>query len=306
MSISPVGVVALRDIAFIGVGRMAGPMARRFTARGWPVHLFDPDPEAVRPFRDDSLARVHATIEEVATHADVALLSLPTPAALEDVGEELTAPVPNRKLRYVVNTSTAGVGTTRDIAAALEAVGLSFVDAPVSGGGAGAARGSLSVIVSGDPGAVAACRPLFEVIGSHVTVVGGHPGQAQVVKLANNVLSLGALAATAEATTLTSRAGIPLDVAIRVLDVSSGRNSSTAEKFPDEVLTGRYDFGHPARAALKDVALFTSLADELGLTTPLARAVADTWRLAVAEGYGDQDCTRIVTMFQRLNGVDRG
>lgn len=293
----------MRDIAFVGVGRMAAPMVWRFVERGWRTHLLDPTPEATDSFRGHALATVHRDVDSVVHDAKVVLLSLPTPAALRDVSSQLSAAAPTQEECIVVNTSTTGLNATRDAATELTAAGLSFVDAPISGGPAGARRGSLSVIVAGPPHTVERCTPVFDVISEHVVYVGSQPGQAQVVKLANNILSLGALVATAEATALTSRAGIPLEVAIEALNVSSGRNSATANKFPESVLTGRFDYGFPANGALKDVSLFADLADELGVPTPAAHAVVDCWRLAVDRGYGEQDCTRIVTMYEHMAGL---
>lgn len=296
----------MRDIGFIGVGRMAAAMAWRFVERGWPTHLFDPSLEATNAFRGRPLVTVHDDIGALASSASVVLLSLPSPAVLAEVSEQLSAAGPARRLDTVINTSTTGPAATRRAADDLAAVGVSFVDAPVSGGMAGAREGSLTVIVSGAPDALDECAPVLEIIGAHVMHVGPQPGQAQVMKLANNVLSLGALAATAEATALTRKAGIPLEVAVEVLNASSGRNSATAVKFPRHVLTGRFDFGYPVVGALKDVELMADLADELGVPAPLARAVVDCWQLAVKRGLGKDDCTHIMTMYEELARLPSG
>ncbi len=293
----------MRDIAFIGVGRMATPMVWRFVERGWRARVLDTRPEATEPFRDHALVTIHSAIGSLVKTADVILLSLPTPAALLDVSERLSACTLTENSPTVINTSTTGLEATRTAADRITAAGLTFVDAPVSGGPTGARQGSLTIIVAGAQDAVDQCSPVFDVIGEHVLHVGPEPGQAQVMKVANNILGLGALAATAEATALTSKAGIPLAVAIDVLNVSSGRNSATAVKFPNNVLTGKFDFGFPVEGALKDVSLFTDLANALSTSAPLALAVVDCWKRAVELGYGEQDCTRIATMYQQLAGL---
>jgi 3-hydroxyisobutyrate dehydrogenase-like beta-hydroxyacid dehydrogenase len=290
----------MRDIAFIGVGTMAAEMVWRFVERGWRAHLLDARPEATQPFLGHAGVSVHDNVDTLVRQAEAVLLSLPTPAVLVDVSKQVAASGPLRRPFTVINTSTSGLAATRKSETELAAAGIAFIDAPVSGGKAGARRGMLTIMVSGAREAVDACTPLFEVIGEHVIHVGPLPGQAQVMKVANNVLSLGALAATAEATALTKKAGIPLDVALDVLNVSSGRNSATAVKIPNHVLTGTFDFGFPVEGALKDVSLFTDVATELGLPAPLAQAVVDCWQLAVDQGYGEQDCTRITTMYERM------
>ena len=279
-------------------------MVWRFVRRGWRVHLFDLSSQATEPFRDHPLVAVYDDASQPARHAQTAILSLPSPDALLEVSRQLAASRQDRRITTVINTSTTGAIATRQAAANLSRAGVGFVDAPISGGVAGAQRGSLTIMVSGAPELVDSCMPVFDVIGEHVVRIGSEPGQAQAMKVANNILGLGALAATAEATALTSKAGIPLDVAIAALNISSGRNSATAVKFPDNVLTGRFDFGFPVESALKDVSLFTDLAEDLNVPTPLAAAVVACWRLAVDHGYGEQDCTRITTMYERLAGID--
>ncbi|MFF0795039.1 NAD(P)-dependent oxidoreductase [Streptomyces spiralis] len=292
----------MRDIAFIGVGTMAAEMVGRFVERGWMVHLLDPRPEATEPFQGLAGVSIYDTVGSLVQNADAVLLSLPTPAVLLEVSKQLSASGPLENPVTLINTSTSGLSATRT-AAELITPGMAFIDAPVSGGKAGARRGTLTIMVSGPQEAVDRCAPVFEVIGQRVVYVGPQPGQAQVMKVANNILSLGALAATAEATALTSKAGIPLGVAIEALNVSSGRNSATSVKIPNHVLTGAFDFGFPVEGALKDVSLFTDAASELGLPSPVAQAVVACWQLAVDQGYGTQDCTRITTMYERMAGL---
>ncbi|MFF6980169.1 NAD(P)-dependent oxidoreductase [Streptomyces sp. NPDC008343] len=290
-------------MAFIGVGTMAAEMVWRCVERGWRAHLVDPSPEATQPFQGQAGVIVHDTVDALVQNAEIILLSLPTPTALLEVSKQLSASGPVERPITVINTSTSGLSATRAAEAELATAGFAFIDAPVSGGKAGARQGALTIMVSGTQEAVELCAPVFEAIGRHIVHVGTEPGQAQVMKVANNVLSLGALAATAEATALTSKAGIPLEVAIDALNASSGRNSATAVKIPNHVLTGAFDFGFPVAGALKDVSLFTDIADALGLTAPLAKAVVACWQLAVDQGYSTQDCTRITTMYQRMAGL---
>ena len=288
----------MNDIAFIGVGTMATPMAWRFLDRGWRVCLTDPVPDRTTPFESHRFATVYEDVESLPKATSFVVLSLPSASVLDTVVQALAAtPAVDRPV--VINTSTVGLSAARRAAEVVSAAGYRFVDAPVSGGAAGAEHGRLTVIASGDPESVDRCAEVFAVIGEQVFTVGTEPGQAQAMKVANNVLSLGALAATAEATVITRKAGIPLDVALDVLNASSGRNSATAVKFPRHILSARYDFGFPTAGALKDVSLYTELAHELGAVAPLGDAVQDCWQHAVAAGYGEDDCTHIVTVYER-------
>jgi 3-hydroxyisobutyrate dehydrogenase-like beta-hydroxyacid dehydrogenase len=291
-------------VGFVGVGRMGAPMARRLLAHGHELVLHDVRDDAVQPFRGQAGVTVAASPRAVATRAPVVLLSLPSPEALEAVAlgpDGLAAAGPDRS---VVDLSTSGVRATRAVAAALTARGVGFLDAPVSGGVPGAERGTLAVMAAGDAALFACVRPLLEVIGKNVFYVGAEPGQGQAMKLVNNMLSATAMAATAEAMVVATKAGISPTVALDILNVSSGRSSATQDKFPRDVVTGRFDYGFLTQLMLKDVRLFAELAEALSVPTLVSPAVVAVWRLAVAEGLGPRDFTTIAQLFERWAGVE--
>lgn len=290
-------------VGFIGVGRMGGPMARRLLARGYELVIRDVDGAAVLPFTGQAGVTICGSPREVAARTPVVLLSLPVPATLDEValGAEGLAAAAERPV--VIDLSTVGVRAARRVAAALGAAGFGYLDAPVSGGVSGAEKGTLAVMVSGDPTLFATWKPLLTVIGKNVFYVGAGPGQAQAMKLANNMLSATALVATAEAMAVATKAGIPPAVALDILNVSSGRNSATQEKFPRAVVTGTFDFGFLLKLMLKDVKLFEELAEELGVPTIVAAAVVNVWRIGVTQGLGARDLTAIVQLYERWAGV---
>ncbi|MBO6783916.1 MAG: NAD(P)-dependent oxidoreductase, partial [Alphaproteobacteria bacterium] len=128
----------------------------------------------------------------------------------------------------------------REIGAMLNAEGVAFVDAPVSGGRSGALAGSVTVIVSGADPAVEGLDGAFDAVGGNTFRVGTEPGQAQAVKLLNNFLSATAMAATSEAALFGETFGIDLATILDVVNVSSGRNTASADKFPNRIVTGTY------------------------------------------------------------------
>ncbi|WP_235623894.1 NAD(P)-dependent oxidoreductase [Mycolicibacterium goodii] len=281
-------------------------MVRRFLdGDRWRLHLIDTVADRTAPFRDHPRVSIHERLMSLPQDIDFIFLCLPNAEALRGVINEIAS----RKslgATVVVNLSTVGRQALSDAADALIAAGYGCVDAPVSGGAEGARTGSLTVMVSGNRATVEQCSAVFDVIANKVIVIGDKPGQAQAVKVANNVLSLGALVATAEATAITRKAGIPLDTALEALNASSGRNSATAVKFPRHVLTGRFDFGFPTSGALKDVSLFLELATELGVNAPLGAAVQAIWHEAAKHGFGQQDCTHIVSFYAAMAGLAEG
>lgn len=291
-------------VGFIGVGRMGAPMVRRLLDHGYEVCIRDVAAAAVAPFRGQPGVTVCASPREVAERAPVTLLSLPLPRTLLDVvlgADGVAAAGPGR---CVIDTSTSGVKASRAVAGELRAKGVQFLDAPVSGGVPGAEKGTLAVMVAGDRQLYERHRELLSIIGKNVFYVGPEPGQGQAMKLVNNMLSATALAATSEALAVATKAGIAPEVALDILNVSSGRNSATQDKFPKDVITGTFAYGFLTELMLKDVRLFEELADELRAPTLVSPAVINAWRIAVAQGYGPKDFTTIAQMFERWAGVE--
>lgn len=245
-----------------------------------------------------------ASPREVAEQVSIVLLSLPLPRTLEEVVLGPDGLLEARATPCVVDLSTSGVAASRRVAAALATRGLAFLDAPVSGGVPGAEKGTLSVMVAGDPALHARFKPLLAVIGRNVFYVGREPGQGQAMKLANNILSATALVATAEAMVVATKAGIPPAVALDILNVSSGRNSATQDKFPRDVITGTFAYGFTTAGLVKDVGLFAELAQELAVPMLVSPAVVNAWRFAVTQGLGPQDVTAITRLFERWTGVE--
>lgn len=291
-------------VGFIGLGKMGGPMVRRLLTNGYELCVHDVAEAALAPFRQHLGITICASSREVAEGTPVVLLSLPSPQALREVAlgpDGIAAAGPGR---CVIDLSTSGVKASRAAAAELQAKGLRFLDAPVSGGVPGAEKGTLSVMVAGEAGLYAQYKPLLTIIGKNVFYVGAEPGQGQAMKLANNVLSATAMAATAEALAVATKGGIAPAVALEILNVSSGRNSATQDKFPRSVLTGSFDYGFATQLMFKDVKLFEELAEELGVPTLVCAAVVNVWRIAMAQGLGPADFTEIVRMVERWAGVE--
>ena len=291
-------------VGFIGVGRMGGPMARRLLARGYELLIRDVNDAAVRHLKTEPGVTVCGSPREVAARAPVVLMSLPVPAALEDVALGPDGVVAAGTTPCVIDLSTSGVKAARKVAGALAAKGIRYLDAPVSGGVAGAEQGTLAVMVSGDADLFATWKALLTIVGRNVFYVGAKPGQGQAMKLANNMLSATAVVATAEAMAVATKAGISPTVALDILNVSSGRNSATQDKFPRAVITGTFDFGFLLRLMLKDVKLFEELAEELAVPTIVAEAVLNVWRIGLTQGLGDKDLTAITQLYERWAGVE--
>jgi 2-hydroxy-3-oxopropionate reductase len=295
--------VAAREelIGFIGVGVMGGPMARRLLERGHKLIVHDANPAALKSMVKLG-ARVAKSPREVADRAQIVLASLPTPQIVRTVAIGDNGVIRGRAVKTFIDLSTTGSIIEKEIAKALAARRIETVDAPISGGAAGAAKGTLAVMVSGAPRAVAGVRGLLDVFGK-VFVVGRRAGQGQIMKLLNNLLSTTALAVTTEAFVAGAKAGLDADMMVAVLNAGSGRNSATVDKIPNAVLTRTFDFGFPISGACKDIGLAIDECQAMGLPMLVGSAARQLWQLAYAQGGAKRDMTALVTYIEPWAGV---
>ncbi len=290
-------------VGFIGLGQMGGRMARRLLAHGQALVVCDIAPQALAPFQQMGVP-VADSPAELASRCRLVLASLPTPAS---VAEAVLGPgglLEGATAGFLfVDLSTTGVEVEERVAAALSQKGAHCLDAPVSGGVRGAEEGTLSVMAAGSGEAFERARPLLEIIGRHVFHVSERPGHGQAMKLINNLLSATAMVATAEALVLAAKVGLDLETALNVLNVSSGRNTATEDKFPRAVLPRSFDYGFRAGLMHKDISLATALARQAGVPLLVGRAVELAWEMAVREGLADQDFTAVVKLYERWAGT---
>ncbi len=287
-------------VGFIGLGNMGHPMATRLRSANPDFVVQDVRFDYAVSFAG-SEANVARTPKELADRADIVFLSLPTPAAVRSVVLDENGLAQGKRAKLVVDLSTTGPATAVEAAAALAGCGIAFIDAPVSGGVTGAAKGTLAVMASGPKAEFERVKPLLEVIGK-VFLVGEKPGQGQAMKLLNNLLSATAMAATAEVMALGVKAGLDAEIMLDVLNASSGRNTATTDKFPRSVLDRSFNFGFRAVLLYKDVRLCREFAEAYGVPFTIGSAVAKVWEGAAAE-LGDGDFTRIVEVIERGAGV---
>lgn len=289
-------------LGFIGLGRMGIPMARRLMEAGHALVVYDVQPEAVR--RAEQLgAKPAASAREVGDRAETVLVSLPTPAIVEDVTTGPGGIAEGSAVRCIVDLSTTGATVSRRVAAALATKNIRHVDSPVSGGVGGAEKGTLAVMVSGPADEFERLKPVLSVFGK-VFYVGEKAGLAQTMKLVNNLLSATALAASSEAMVMGVKAGLDPATMIDVINSGSGSNSATRDKFPKSILPGTFDYGFATELMYKDVRLCLSEADALDVPMPVASAVRQLWQLARARIGGDKDFTTIVQLIEEWSGVE--
>lgn len=263
-----------QTLGFVGLGRMGGPMAACLDAAGYELVGFD---TAGTRERLPDAAGAAKSVSELATRAGTVFLSVPDGAASRAICGEI-AEARDRRVRTVVDLSTIGIMAAKECAAILDAAGVQYVDAPVSGGIAGAESGSLAMMVSASASLFAEMEPILTILAKNCIRVGDEAGQGQAMKLLNNYASAAALAATCEATVFGERMGLDLAKMVEVLNVSSGRSAASEDKFPRSIVPHTYDFGFAGALMTKDVTLYLEGATAAGVPHELADAITAAWQ----------------------------
>ena len=287
-------------LGFVGLGRMGGPMSRRLIDAGFDVIVFDAKPDAQAPLKDAGAA-IASSPQNVGDSADLVFVSLPTPDIVEKV--VLSGVGQGTQVKTIVDLSTSGPGMAGRVSRALEPRGIAWVDAPVSGGVAGAKNGTLAVMASGPRAAFESAEPLLKNFGK-VFFVGEKAGLAQVAKLGNNLLAAAAMVISSEALVMGVKAGIDPKIMLEIINAGSGRNSATQDKFPRSILPGTFDFGFATGLSYKDVRLCVDEAENLGVPMVVGGAVRQMLAVTNAKFGPTSDFTSITRVVEEWAGVE--
>ncbi len=274
-------------LGFVGLGNMGSALATNLVESGRELTTYD----VAGPDRSPEGAAFVADLAELARRADVVVLSLPDGVASEQVARGILA-VPDRRTTHVLDTSTIGVSASQTIAGLLAEAGVAYVDAPVSGGVAGARARTLSVMYAGSDEACEGVDEALAGLSDRTRRVGDRPGMAQALKLANNFLSATALAATSEAVAFGRSVGLDLATMLEVLNASSGQSAATSDKFPNHVLTGTYAAGFANSLMAKDLRLYLAAVQSQDSPSVIGPVTAAVWE-RFAEAEPGVDFTRI-------------
>jgi 2-hydroxy-3-oxopropionate reductase len=282
---------------YLGVGKMGQPMAGKLLDAGYEVWIYDISDDAMRPLLERQ-ARQATSPKALADTCDTVIVSLPTLEIFQRALSGADGLLAGKALKTLVNTCTVGGPFVRQVETECAAANVTVIDAPISGGVAGAAAGTLAVMVSGNPAKIAELMPMFRLWGKTIVVAGDTPGPAQTMKLTNNLLCAVAFVATSEAMTLSGKAGIPPDAMLQILNNGTGRNFATSYVFPETVLTGTFDFGATIEILMKDVDLAIEQGEELGVPMWVCQAVRLVLKHGVFQGRAQQDLSRIVEIIE--------
>ncbi|WAB99257.1 NAD(P)-dependent oxidoreductase [Pseudomonas putida] len=290
------------NIGFIGLGTMGEPMATRLAQAGFPLTVFDLNRAAA-----DRLAvlgaRQATSVAEVADTAEVVFVSLPTPEIVQKVALGEGGIATGKKVRIYIDLSTTGPRVAKLVARELIARSIIALDCPVSGGAAGATKGTLALMASGPSAAFDEVAPMLQCIGKAI-YCGDGAGLGQTMKLVNNLVSVTALAVSSEAMVMGVKAGLAPEVMLDVLNAGSGRNSATVDKLPRAVLPRTFDFGFTTALSLKDTRLCLDEAEAMGIPMPVGNAVRQMLNMTRATYGDDADYTRMICVLEQWAGVE--
>jgi 3-hydroxyisobutyrate dehydrogenase-like beta-hydroxyacid dehydrogenase len=269
----------VETVGFIGLGNMGSALATNLVEIGFAVVAHD----VAGPSRLPAGAQFVGTLGEIATSAELVVLSLPDGPASEQVARELAG-----RVHTIVDTSTIGVRTAERITDLLAHRGTGYLDAPVSGGPAGARARTLMVMYAGTDSVCDDAEPVLAGLSDRRQRVGDRPGLGQALKLANNFLAATALAAASEAVAFGLSVGLTMETMLDVLGRASGQSNAISDKFPNHVLTGRYAAGFANTLMAKDVDLYLQGVRERGGPAEIGLVTAALWeRFASAEPGAD-------------------
>ncbi|HEY7126000.1 MAG TPA: NAD(P)-dependent oxidoreductase [Ktedonobacterales bacterium] len=291
-------------VGLIGVGIMGKPMARNLLKAGFPLTIYARHPEKVQDVVASGAA-LAASSRAVAEASDVVITMLPNSPEVEEVvlgvGGVLEGARPGL---IVVDMSTIAPEASQKFAQRCAAQGVSFLDAPVSGGSNGAEAGTLTIMVGGDAQAFEQCRPVLEAMGSKEKIFHvGPSGSGEVVKVANNLLCGAISAATAEALVLGVKAGVSTEMLAKIIGVSSGGSVQLNAVFPIRIFNGSFQPGFMTDLLYKDLGLALDLGTQTGVPTDFAALSRAWFEKAREAGFGREDYTAVIKLLEQQAGV---
>jgi len=289
-------------IGFVGIGAMGKPMAGNLLKAGYEVHVFDLMEANVNEMAAKG-AIPCKTNTELAANVDVVFTSLPNSAIVESVMNG-----PNgifdacKPGTILIDMSSVSPASTVRMARIAESKGLHYVDAPVSGGTAGAAAGTLTIMVGADDETFERIEPILHVIGKNIYHV-GETGLGDAIKIVNNLLLGCNMAALAEALVLGVKCGLKPEVMQEIIPVSSGSSYALTAKLEKFILEGNFEGGFSMNLQHKDLGLALEAAKEAGVPLPITGLATSIYEMGRAQGLGKEDMSAVIKVWESMTGA---
>lgn len=290
-------------IGFIGIGAMGKPMAKNLLKAGYEVAVFDLAAPNVAEMVSEGAIGCDNN-RDLAAQSDVVITSLPNAAIVESVmcGSQgvLSACRPGT---IIIDMSSVAPESTKKMAQTASQTGVYYVDAPVSGGTKGAAAGTLTIMVGASEPVFEKIRPVLEVIGEKIYHV-GDVGMGDAMKVVNNLLLGCNMAALAEALVLGVKCGLKPEVMRDIISVSSGSSYALKAKMDSFIMERNFSGGFAMNLQHKDLHLALETAKFNGVPLPAAALAANLYEMGRAKGYGAEDMSGIIRVYEEMLGVE--
>jgi len=291
-------------VGFIGLGIMGRGMARNLLKAGFSVRVWN----RTQARMDELAAEGAATATDpanLASQVDILITCVSDTPDVEAVLVGENPPGASHGLRsgsLVIDMSTISPHATRALAAQLQAKGVEMLDAAVSGGSEGAARGTLTIMVGGAAEQVTRARPVFEAMGKTITHVGGH-GDGQTVKLVNQILVVGHALAMSEALLFAQAGGLDLRLALDAVKAGAAVSWMLSNRGP-QIIERDWRPGFTIDLQQKDVRLVLAAADQMGVPVLGTSLIFNLYRTLQAEGLGAEGNHALIKALERLSGIE--
>jgi 2-hydroxy-3-oxopropionate reductase len=287
----------MSKLGFIGLGIMGAPMAAHLIAAGHEVFLISRSQVSAALLTGKAVAC--KTIEEVATGADIIFMMLPdTPDVAKVLFGEGGVATANLKGKTIVDMSSISPMDTKEFAQKINALGADYLDAPVSGGEVGAKAASLTIMVGGPEAVFENVKPLFELMGKNITLVGGN-GDGQTCKVANQIIVALNIAAVGEALLFASKAGAD-PARVRQALMGGFASSRILEVHGERMIKRTFAPGFRIGLHQKDLGLALAGAKTLGVALPQTAGAAQLMQVCAANGMQDLDHSALVKALELM------
>jgi 3-hydroxyisobutyrate dehydrogenase len=291
----------MTKVGFVGLGAMGAPMARNLLAKGFEVRGFDVRAAALEALEQAGGQRAE-TAAEAASGAEVLVLMVVNATQAEAVLFEGGALGRMADGGIVALMATCSPGTVAALAERVDRAGRRFLDAPVSGGTAGAQQGTLSIMAAGVKSTFEAARPVLAAMGDRVFHVGERPGQGATVKTVNQLLCGVHIAVVAEALSLAAKLGVDLDVILEIMSGSSASSWMLKNRGP-RMLQAEPEVTSAVDIFVKDLGIVLEAGREAKAALPLAALAHQLFLATSGRGDGARDDSQVIRTYALMNGT---
>lgn len=290
------------NVGFVGIGIMGSGMARNLLKAGHQLTLWNRTTERARAIEGATVADTPSAVGQAASTVVICVSDTPDVEQVVFGPDGLLSGL--REGSLIIDCSTISPSASREFAQRAAEHGVAWVDAPVSGGSEGAAKGTLSIMVGGDAEDVARAMPLFEAMGSTITHV-GELGAGQTVKIVNQILVVVNQLAVSEALLMAEAAGVDLEATLSAVTGGAAGSWMLANRGP-QMIERDWRPGFTIDLQQKDLRLVLEAADEMGVPIPGTALVFQLYRTLQHQGLGSEGNHALVKALEKMSGIEVG